>query len=251
LENGEVKPSTMNYKQLLGLTEKRKCGALNRNCNTPLPNGERCPYHFKKDETKCPVCGAERRRCKQWASRGATRCKYHGGMNQKHRKYDEYGLPVNFFSPEELAEVRKNIVNEKKVHDVVYQMAWVTFRRMADSASKMGAAGDAFVFESCCKFFKEIGASMRGIEAKDAEGPKLIVLDPSSAEMYSSRLRDFSERMLRKTLAYVFDMIAMEPGGAEIASRVKGKLPDSIKSMINQPIATEAKLINNEQRAAG
>jgi len=235
----------VDYKKLLGLTEKRRCGALNRNCNTPLPNGEKCPYHFKKDEMKCPMCGAERRRCRQWASRGAVRCKYHGGMNQKHRKYDDFGLPVNFFTSDELVEVRKNIVNERKVHDVVYQMAWITFRRMADNAKEYKDP-DAFVFEACCKFFKEIGTSMRNIEAKDAEGPKLIVLDPSSAEMYSSRLRDFSERMLRKTIAYIFDMIAIEPGGAEIALKVKGKLPDSIKSMINQPIDTEAKLIDIE-----
>jgi len=182
------------------------------------------------------LCGAARRRCSKWALKDSTRCKFHGGYNKKHRKYDDYGIPINFYTPEELKELRANIDSGKKHEQLIYQMAHMVFKRMISEAGDRDDS-EMFVFQLACEHFEKISKTMSSIE-KNAEAQPPIIhthkFDEAGSAMYEKRLTDFAGQMVKNILIIIFAVIRTEPNGEGLVGKMKEKLPPPIIKLMDE-----------------
>ncbi|MDD5589202.1 MAG: hypothetical protein PHP92_04060 [Candidatus Nanoarchaeia archaeon] len=209
-------------------SEKKKCIARNKNCT--------CGYHFKKDETKCPECGKFRTICGRWAMVGKNVCRTHGGKAGRKMTKGVF-ITKSTFTKEEFDKIEKAMLEKKREHEFVYQVATAAFKKIVDNVDN----NPMLIMGAATEYFSKIAKYIQDIDRYEAEMVHIYSFNEVDKVALEKKIKEITERVLKNALMIIMGIMKKELNNNDMYQRIYGQIPEPYRILLeSQPIESTA-----------
>lgn len=208
--------------------EKKKCIARNRNC--------KCGYHFKKGETRCPECKSTRTICGRWAMTGKNVCRVHGGKAGRKMTRGVF-VTQSTFTKDDLVKIEKAMLEKKREHEFVYQVATAAFKKIVDNVDN----NPMLIMGAATEYFSKIAKYIQDIDRYEAEMVHIYSFNEVDKITLEKKIKEITERVLKNALMIVLGIVKKELNNNEIYLRIYSQIPEPYRVLLEEsPIETTA-----------